>query len=109
MPEPRSLHLLMAATCSSMEGPGFSVGDSFYPQLDPVPPFSEPGDTGDIALKSLSDSTSETGPGVDDGLDPSVQSVVNELGTSTDEKRIDLQNLLFQSVRDTTSNEIKLL
>ena len=35
-----------------MEWPGFGVGDSFNPQLDPVPLFGEPGDTGDIALKS---------------------------------------------------------
>ena len=81
-----------------MEGPGFGLGDSFNTPLDPVPLFGEPGDTGDIALKFLSDSTSETGPGVYDGLDPSAQSMVNELRTSADEKKIELQNLLFQSV-----------
>ena len=91
-----------------MEGPGFGLGDSFNTLLDPVPLFGEPGDTGDIALKSLLDGISETGPGVDDGLDPSVQPTVNELGTSTDENKFDFQSLLFQSVRDTTSNDIKL-
>ena len=35
-----------------MEWPGCGLGDSFNPQLDPVPLFGEPGDTGDIALKS---------------------------------------------------------
>ena len=45
---------------------------------------------------------------MDDGLDPSVQPTVNELGTSTDENKFDFQSLLFQSVRDTTSNDIKL-
>ena len=37
----------------AMEGPGFGLGDSFEPQVDSVPLFDDPGDIGDIALKTF--------------------------------------------------------
>ena len=90
-----------------MEGPGFGLGDGFDPQLDPVPLFGEPGDTGDIALKSFLDNISDTGPGVDDVQIPLSQPSELEPGISIDVK-FDFQNLLFQSMRVTTANDIKL-